>query len=176
VLVGVGVSVGGSGVSVGVGVSVGDSGVSVGVGVGVDVSVGAAQLLEMVCTVPSTLVNVAVRLDPAGLVTPMLLVPLSENGASIGPPGPTLYVPLIVVPGLADEASVNTAFALASEAHVTLSASGCGVLVAVDVGVTVGEGVVVGVWAAARTLLKPSTVLPACPVTCKVRQFGYPGV
>ena len=90
VLVDVGVSVGGTGVLVDVGVSVGGTGVSVAVGVVVDVLVGGAQLPAIVHIVPSTFVNVAVRLDPAGPMTPMLLAPVSENGASSGPPGLTL--------------------------------------------------------------------------------------
>jgi hypothetical protein len=82
---GAGVAVGvGGGVSVlvGVGVSVDGAGVLVTVGVAV-----GAQLDGIDCVVPSGLVIVAVRLDPAEALTEILLSPMSANSSSVGPPG-----------------------------------------------------------------------------------------
>src|SRR5262249_44404781 len=101
----------------GIGVIAG--GTRVFVSVGASVGGGGAQLPEIDVVVPSELMTVAVRLDPAGPVIPRLLSPMSENGASVGPSGITLYVPVIVVPGLADDSNVKTAFPFASRAHVT---------------------------------------------------------
>jgi len=181
VALGVIVSVVGVVVGVGVLVSVG-VGVGVSVDVAVGVSVGAAQLAESDVVVPSGLATVTARLDPGAAITPMLLTPLSENRASVNPTGVTVYEPLTTVPGLAVEANVNTAFTLTLEAQVTVRASGrgvlngVGVLDGVGVAVTVGEGVEVGVGVGVRvptaTLLKPSTLLLAPPVTVTVRHAG----
>jgi hypothetical protein len=118
-------------------VAVGDS-VGVSVVVGVDVVVGGAGVLVTVgvavgaqldgidCVVPSRLVIVAVRLDSAGALTEMLLCPVSENASPTGPPGVTVYVPIMVVPGLSDDDNVKTALPFASVAHVTLRVgAGC---------------------------------------------------
>jgi hypothetical protein len=82
-------------------------------------------------------------------------------------------VPAIVVPGLADDVSLKTAFPFTSGPQAILRSGGRGVgvtvavavLVGVDVDVLVGVSVGVGVAVAVLiTLLKPSTVLPAAPV------------
>jgi hypothetical protein len=139
-----------------------------GVLVGVGVTVGTTHVAEIVNWVLSGLVNVAARMDPIGRVILKLLAPPSENGAPVGPPGSTLYVPLMVVAALAADVNVNTALPFASGVQATVSA-GVGGLVGVDVGVLVGVCVTVPV---ATMLLKPRTVLPACPVTVRVRHNG----
>jgi hypothetical protein len=65
------------------------AGVSVGVLLAVGVALGA-QLDGIDCVVPSELVIVAVKLDPAGALTEMLVCPVSENASSVGPPGVTV--------------------------------------------------------------------------------------
>jgi hypothetical protein len=78
---------------------------------------------------------------------------------------------LTVVLGLADDVNVKTALPFASGAQVTLRAGGGGPTVLVGVSVVVGVAVAVE-----RRLLKPTTVLPACPVTLTVRHAGNAGL